>query len=530
MPAQVFISYARRDNVTPPDDPKTQGFVTFLKGQLLFEFDRLGSPAPELWMDLEEIESAQQFGTRIPDALDGSALLVVVASRNWLDRPWCRKELDAFAEQRKQVADNDLRERIIVVSLHDLPEEDVPPLLRGQEGYRFFTPGPKHKPGTEELFFDRGEIKDPQFKTRVRSLAKYLWSQAQAVDGKPQNGAAVAVAAPAPAASAPPAPAAAQQAPLRTVYLAKTAGDMQQAYLRLAEELGRRRYNVVPAGSETIPVEADPAHQFVDDALNKADISIHLLGKSLGYAPEGGDPIVKLQLIRAAHSDERRRANAAPCTSLRRLIWAPKILEQANGGQADDERDPLKVLEGIAPRQDSDKVEGDSLSKFVDFVLQHLDRCAPVVKIPAWIREDTRVYVHHRPEDANYALQLAEALQELKVEPVLPALEGDAAELATFHQQNLRDCESVLLCWGTASEVWVRATARELAEWRKLGRTAQFSCRSVVACPPPGDRKAFLLKLPPRNEVDIVVDLTAEPPPYPDKLRNLVRKDEAQPE
>jgi len=306
MPAQVFISYARRDNVTPPDDPKTQGFVTFLKGQLLFEFDRLGSPAPELWMDLEEIESAQQFGTRIPDALDGSALLVVVASRNWLDRPWCRKELDAFAEQRKQVADNDLRERIIVVSLHDLPEEDVPPLLRGQEGYRFFTPGPKHKPGTEELFFDRGEIKDPQFKTRVRSLAKYLWSQAQAVDGKPQNGAAVAVAAPAPAASAPPAPAAAQQ--------------------------------------------------------------------------------------------------------------------------------------------------------------------------------------------------------------------------------NLRDCESVLLCWGTASEVWVRATARELAEWRKLGRTAQFSCRSVVACPPPGDRKAFLLKLPPRNEVDIVVDLTAEPPPYPDKLRNLVRKDEAQPE
>src|SRR5262245_5547135 len=260
MPAQIFISYARRDNVSPPDDPKAQGFVTFLKGQLLFEFDRLGSPAPELWMDLEEIESAQQFGTRIPDALDGSALLVVVASRNWIDRPWCCKELDTFAEQRRQVADNDLRERIIVVGLHDLPEEDVPPLLRGQEGYRFFTPGPKHRPGTEEPFFDRGEIKDPQFKTRVRSLAKYLWSQAQAVDKAPQNGAPVAAfmsapaavaaaAVPAPMMPAAAAPAAAPQAPLRTVYLAKTASDMHQAYLRLAEELGRRRYNVVPAAN-----------------------------------------------------------------------------------------------------------------------------------------------------------------------------------------------------------------------------------------------------------------------------------------
>src|SRR5262249_57773813 len=90
-----------------------------------------------------------------------------------------------------------------------------------------------------------------------------------------------AAAAPAVAGPAAAAPAAASQAPLRTVYLAKTASDMQQAYLRLAEELGRRRYNVVPAPNETIPVEAEPAQQLVDDALAKADISIHLLGKGL---------------------------------------------------------------------------------------------------------------------------------------------------------------------------------------------------------------------------------------------------------
>jgi TIR domain len=516
MPAQVFISYARVDNVSPPDDAKAQGFVTFLKGQLLFEFDRLGHPVPDLWMDLEEIESAQQFGSRIPDALAASSLLVVVTSRNWLERPWCRKEFETFAEQRKVEAEIVLRERIVVVSLHDIPEENIPPLLRGQEGYRFFSPGPRRKPGTEEPFFDRGEIKDPRFKKRVRDLAKYLWTQAQGVAPSPPERAA-AIAAPAPSTTQPP---------LRTVYLAKPATDMQQPYFRLVEELGRRRFNIVPPVTETIPMAAPAAVQFIDDALSNADVSIHLLGAGLGYSPEGADPIVKLQLVRAALDDERRKSeNAAAGPSLRRLIWAPKIFENnKDGKQVSTERDPLAVLTSITPRLDSDKTEGDSLSKFVDFVLQHLESSTPPITIPAWIPEDTHVYVHHRPEDANYALQVAMALQELKVYPVLPALEGDAAELAAFHQQNLRDCEAVVLCWAAASEVWVRATARELGEWRKLGRTAQFACRGLVAGPPPGERKSFLVKLPPRNEIDVVIDLTAKPVPCPDILQTLIRK------
>jgi hypothetical protein len=512
MPGQVFISYARADNVSPPDDAKAQGFVTFLKGQLLFEFDRLGYPVPELWMDLEEIESAQQFANRIPDALAASSLLVVVTSRNWLKRPWCLKEFETFAEQRRAEAETALRERIVVVSLHDIPEEEVPSLLRGQEGYKFFTPGPKRKPGTEDPYFDRGEIKDPQFRKRVRDLARYLWTQAQGGNAllTLERGTA----------SAPVPPTI--KSNLRTVYLAKPATDMQQAYLRLAEELGRRRYSVVPPATETIPMSVPAAEQFIDDALSKADVSIHLLGSGLGYSPEGADPIVKLQLVRAALNREcRRPENAAAGSCLYRLIWAPKILEHSqNGKPTSTERDPLAVLTSVAPRLDSDKTEGGSLSEFVDFVLQHLER-APSIMVPTWIPEDTRVYVHHRPEDTNYALQVAMALQKLKVYPVLPALEGDAAELRAFHQQNLRDCESVVLCWGAASEVWVRATARELGEWRKLGRTAQFACRGVVAGPPPGDRKSFMVKLPPRNEIDIVIDLTTEPAPCLDVLQTL---------
>ena len=113
-------------------------------------------------------------------------------------------------------------------------------------------------------------------------------------------------------------------------------------------------------------------------------------------------------------------------------------------------------------------------------------------------------------------------MQQRQIEPVLPALEGDAAELSAFHRQNLVDCDAVVLCWASASEVWARVTSRELKNWRDLGRSSQFACRGLVTGPPSGDRKKAFVQLPPRNEIDVVVDLTAHDIPPPEALDPLV--------
>ena len=71
--------------------------------------------------------------------------------------------------------------------------------------------------------------------------------------------------------------------------------------------------------------------------------------------------------------------------------------------------------------------------------------------------------------------------------------------------------------------MWARVTSRELKNWRELGRESQFAWRGVVAGPPSGDRKKAFVQLPPRNEIDIVVDLTAHDTPPPEALDALVQ-------
>jgi len=257
-------------------------------------------------------------------------------------------------------------------------------------------------------------------------------------------------------------------------------------------------------------------------AMANADLAVHLLGEKMGYAPEDAEPIARLQLAESAiragapQSDKHR-------PQFHRVIWAPRILTEEASGQ---ERDSTAVLSKFGQHLPSDKIVGENLSKFVDFLVQRLDDQI-VVQTPVLdfsdLQGDASVYVYHRPEDQDHALELAKLLQGENLEPRLPALEGDPAELAALHRQELRNCKSVVLCWANASEVWVKATARELGKWRELGRSEKFGCRAVVALPPPGQRKLVLSNFPPRNEIDVVLDLTAAPSIDRETLNPVIR-------
>ena len=102
------------------------------------------------------------------------------------------------------------------------------------------------------------------------------------------------------------------------------------------------------------------------------------MGEKAGYAPEDVEPIVKLQLSLAGpHVPPDADGTDTWSRSFRRIVWAPKVLEEAATLERKVERDPLAVLAKFNQQLATDKVEGDSLSKFVDFLFQHLDRTAP---------------------------------------------------------------------------------------------------------------------------------------------------------
>lgn len=502
---QVFLSYARDDDAQPPDSPELKGFVTSLFGQLRYQFQNLGpEPRPTIWRDQSQIERSEQFDSKIENAIASSSLLLVVLSKNWMARPYCRQELECFAECWRAESEQGIRGRIVVVGKRHVDPDERPSLLQGQEGFLFYALENQGSIAQEHEFFKWGKFQDPRYIDRVEELAVNLWHKAERMRG----------------ASGTPRREPITQLPSvlpnsRTIFLAKPASDMYEAYDRLTKELAGRGYRVVPDVGATIP-DGSSAAGFIDNALMASEASVHLLGDKSGPSPEDQPPISKLQLGRAA-----ARVTAAP--GFHRIIWAPRLLDCGAAAVPDSPmRDPLDVIARFDSQLTTDKIEGDSLSKFVDFLIQHLLRTATASEKPQAIEGDSRVYLYHSHDDMDYAIALADALQERRMEAVLPAFEGPQAEINSFHRKNLVECDAIALCWAHASEVWVRAQSADLRDWRGLGRKNPFVYRSVIAGPPPGNRKKNSKHLFSRSEIDIIVDLEDKDRPVPELLDPLV--------
>ena len=114
---------------------------------------------------------------------------------------------------------------------------------------------------------------------------------------------------------------------------------MKEAYARLAFELQGKGFSVAPDVTADLPSDAG-ALAIVKDALAKAEASVHLVGEKPGFAPEGLDPIVKLQLVLAR---EKAMQNADQSQRVfRRIIRFPKILDAGEPSAGAPLRDAIR--------------------------------------------------------------------------------------------------------------------------------------------------------------------------------------------
>ncbi len=489
MPLRIFLSYARNDDQPlPGDDGK--GFITTLLKGLEAYFTSFGPPTPEIFRDSREIAKSDQFDPILKEKISKSQIFLAVLSNNWIHRDWCLKELALFEQQWRQLGEHGVKSRVVVVGKNHIDDDARPLLLQGQDSYRFYEKDDE-KAGQYREFFKRGK-QDAAFYDRVEELARDLWSKAK-VDEVPDNDTVP-----------PPTPRSG-----RKIYLAKPAKDMDEPYRRMVDELEHGNMVVVPALNDELPDDGPAVTQFVDGALADAELSIHLLGEKERFAADDGTPLVKLQLDRAA-------ARAGKDEKFRRIVWAPKIFGAL-------ERDPLAIGKRFAPESPRDKIVGDELSKFRDFLIDHLKNTTPRPVHAPGLPANARVYIYHKLEDTPYAMRLAKALEAREIEALTPSFDGDQAALTAWHLEQLRKCDGVVVCWGpNASEVFARASASELANWKEFGREKDFARRALIAGPPPGVRKEALIELPPRSAVDLVLDLTAYDVPTPEALGPLI--------
>ncbi len=512
MSKDIFISYARNDNQAARENSTSIGFVTAIHERISANFAALGPPTPSVFRDTEQISSEQQFEQRLGAALDAARFMVVVLSRNWLVSKWCVLELETFVGkwQKRGESEQQIKERLFLVLKHVVPPENRPPWLQGQSGFPLVMLDKESN--TEVDFYDAAQdkVRRGEWFTQLEDLATRLRARIQ-------GGAD-------PTAAGPRADPSGTQAARATVYLARPAADMLPSYETLYEELTRRKIRVVPDPGEEIPTNGREAIERIDAALGEAALSIHLVGDKLGFQPEDATPIVRLQLDRAAGLAQSDAGDPRP---FHRLLWVPRVVPGAPPDAA--ARDPFKSLaehyKGAFVIAPGDKVEGDTLAKFTQFAIQHLDEMTqPPGPASRDVAAGSQVYVQHGEDDAAVAEGVAEVLSRLGYTPLLPILQGAPADREQVHRDALRAADAVLLCWAQASAFWVRSRASELRNWQDLGRTRAFQTRAVVELPPDTPDKQRLRRFPIPQAIDGTLDASKawEPDQFAIVLQKLL--------
>jgi TIR domain len=507
----IFISYAHNDDLQLRAAKDEKGFVTFFCEMLRTKLRDLGATRAKIWLDRQRISDGDQFEGKIDDGLKKAQILIVVMSNNWLDRRYCRRELDEFVELRRAAGVDNVAERVVVVGKGHVDRLKRPPLLQTQEGFLFYARDDQNDVAEVKPFFNSGDDAcDDRFYDRRDDLAAFLQRRVDRIAEGAGTGAM-----------------ALRDQPIaspngRIIYLAKPAADMEAAYSRVAFELQGRGYTVVPEVNSDIPKNA-AVRDYVKTALETAEVSIHLLGDKRGFVPDDDelDPIVKLQL---GYARERAARSAQPSESVfRRIVWAPKILDTADQPAGPTvERDPLKVLERFDGQFPTDKIDGDILSKFVEFLFQYLTQTAPRSVPVSPSGDKLEVFLSYHGADEDYAGAVVEALRGSPVRIQIPAA-GSDAETRRYNDDLLANCDAVTLCWANASEVWVRSEADRLKDWETLGRKQEFAFRSLIAGPPPAAHKRaqFMKILFQDGQFDKVLDLVEKGSPTPELLADL---------
>lgn len=173
----VFLSYAQ---VIAPK--WVEGFRQKLQEQLDQELHEKG--ACSIFWDLQELDGDSPLSAEITQALSNTATLVIVLSRAYRDRPWCRKECEYFLT----LAGPSSR-RIFVVLIEDIPPDQRPPKIQALDvlGFDFFEQHPESKkPGiTRPLPHE-----EAKFDARLRELAKSIAERLTDLKQAPPSGTA----------------------------------------------------------------------------------------------------------------------------------------------------------------------------------------------------------------------------------------------------------------------------------------------------------------------------------------------------
>ncbi len=459
----IFISYAHIDDQALLEGQK--GWVSSLHRALQVRVAQLLGMAPRIWRD-PKLEGNDVFADKLVNRLPRTAVLLSVLSPRYARSEWCIRELREFRKAAAGTGGLQIEDklRIFKVVKTPIPLEQQPPEFIQVLGYEFFVVDPETgRPRELDQAF--GTEAQREYWAKLDDLAHDLCTTLTAM-----------------AAGAEPAPGVQSAGEEVAVYLAETTFDLREERSRVARDLTRRGYRVLP--DQPLPLLASELEALVRESLARCRLSVHLVGANYGVVPEGArQSIVALQ--------NQLAVEHAGAARLDRLIWMPPGLE------TDDERQG-ELLEHL--RSDAGTHEGADLlqTPLEDLKTAILDKLRPAEETAAdetaAAGDDapTSVYLICDQRDEEVTPELEDFLFDRGFEVTLPVFEGDEAEVRQDHEENLRLCDAVLFYYGAGNDLWLRRQLRELRKSAGYGRDKPIRAKAIWVAPPDTPRKKRL--------------------------------------
>jgi hypothetical protein len=450
----AFISYAHLDNIELIEGRK--GWVANLHRALEVRVGQLLGKEPHIWRD-PKLQGNDFFTETLIERLQRVAALITVVSPRYVKSEWTRRELAEFwkaAEQQGGLRRGE-KGRIFKILKTPVPLEQHPPELRSLLGYEFFKVDPETGKIREldEIF---GAEAQKEFWIKLDDLAHDICGLLQTFE-TPET----------------------QTDSSRThatVFLAETTGDLREQREAIRRDLLQHGHTVLP--TRAVSYLASELQEALREDLAKCEMSIHLVGKNYSLVPEGSTA----SLVEIQNEMAVERAGEG---GFSRLIWIP------SGLQVEDQRQ-RKVLDLL--RSDSRlQLSADLLeTSFEDLKTvyhERLEKPAPPEPAPenAAVEaggERRQVYVIYDQRDSDLTSLWMDFLFRQGLEVLRPVFEGDEAEIREYHQENLANCDSVLIIYGKAGELWLRRKLREVQKSAGYGRTKPMGAVGIWLVPP----------------------------------------------
>ena len=434
----VFVSYAHLDN--DPIARGQSGWVDALAEKLQTEVcQRLGSRDVKLWID-RQLDGNHPITPEIFSAIERSATLVVVMSPGYLNSEWCRRERTAFLNLVKgRVAEGS----VFVVFAREVKRTDVPAEFGDLEGFRFWIQD-------AEARADRPlGVPDPterSYISRIIQLSHDLKRQLEQLRTAVTQGRSR----PMPATAGP------------SVFLARSTEDLEEREDELKSYLHQAGINVLPqTWYPQHQKEAFEEAMCQDLARSKAFVQLLSTsrGRELDFAPLKRYPRLLYEIA------------AAKGTPL--LLWRDRGLD-------------VDAVRDADHRQLLDIARACGLEEFKRAVLEEAQRQPEAAKKA---HLSVMVFVNAESRDRELAQAVSNALMKEQVECYWPLASGSPEAIRLDLEENLGNCDGVLLIYGASGAEWVRS---QLRQGRKIISTRERPLNALAVYEGPPSAKEDL--------------------------------------